>query len=164
MFYSTLKSSYELEIQDGDDGCKTVIVPIARGHDEIRIVSVVSEFAEMVIEGALHWEFSFSIDVIALDDSMEPFRTQDRWIAAAYLPLEVRPRVMEVVCRSAGRLVGQIKPELIFWVTKDRDPPENSLKKHYMLKETLESVGYSQLRHGTDPLSRRFWAMRRNLR
>jgi hypothetical protein len=164
MFYSILKSTYDLEIEDAYEGCKAVIVPVARGHDEIRIVSVVSELAQMIFEGQPCWEFSFSIDVFAMDDSMEPFRTQDRQIAASFLPSDLRPRVMEVVCASFATFANGLNPEVIFWVTKERDPPEKCLKKHHLLRQKAESMGYSPIRVGTDPYSRRFWLMRRNPR
>ena len=162
MFYSILEGPpYDLEIEDGEDGGKAVIIPIARGKDENRIVSIVCEFAEMAVEDDVYWEFSFSVDVFALDGGTEPFRTQDRNIAAKFIPTDVRDLVMRVVCAALTALVDEVGPELVYWVTKDRDPPNNSLPKHHLLKQTLENAGYSVRDEGTDRFSRRFWVMGR---
>jgi hypothetical protein len=163
MFYSILRPHpYDIQVEDGEAGGKMTMVAIARGHDENRIVSVVCEMVETEIGGALHWEFSFSIDVFALDAGIEPFRTQERQMAAPFIPDSIRASVMAVVCESLKCLANHVNPMLIYWVTKDREPPKKGLRKYHMLRETLESVGYSPLSEGTDPFGRRFWTMRRN--
>jgi hypothetical protein len=162
MFYSILKAApYDAQVEDMGGGCTAVMVAVA--SDDTRIVSVVSELSETTgICDGVCWEFAFSIDVIALDDSTEPFRTQDRQIAAGYLPAEIRPAIMDVVCQSLRALINHGNPTLIYWVTKDREPHEKALRKYHMLRETAENQGYSLLDHGTDPFGRRFWTMRRN--
>src|SRR5437763_1464014 len=135
MFCSILKPApYDLEIQVGENDGLMIAVPIARDRFGTRIVSVVSELAEAEIDGTAHWEFSFSIDVYSMDDSFEPFRTQDRQIAATFVPNSIRSEVVDVVCQSLKLLTSHIKPALIYWVTKDRDPPEKALKKYHMLR------------------------------
>jgi hypothetical protein len=160
MFTSILKPApYDVEVENVD-GCLTVMVAFATCPDRNRIVSVVSELAETDICEEPCWEFSFSIDVIALDGGFEPFRTQDRQIAAPYIPDDVRGRIMGVVSCSLLALVERANCALIYRVTKDRDPIEKSLKKHHLLTETLENAGFSILNEGTDPFSRRFWIMK----
>jgi hypothetical protein len=148
----------DLDVQD-IDGCLSVIVAFAQ--DANRIVSVVCELAPSDICEAPCWEFSFSIDVVALDDGCEPFRTQDRQIAANYIPEGTRAIVLGTVAKSLQLLANHADCGLIYRVTKDRDPPEKSLKKHYLLTEALENIGYSILDEGTDRYSRRFWLMRK---
>src|SRR5882762_2217865 len=100
MFSSILRASpYDIEV-DADGDCPTVIVAIAQCNEKNRIVSVVCELAKADVCKEPCWEFSFSIEVFALDGSIEPFRTQDRQIAVGYIPDEVRKRVMDVVCEA----------------------------------------------------------------
>ena len=161
MFSSILKAApYDIEV-DEIDGCLTVIVAISTCQDRNRIVSVVCELIETDICEDPCWEFSFSIEVFALDGGIEPFSTQDRQIAAAYIPDEIRKDVMDVVCEGLKALINHAQCALVYRVTKDRDPVENGLKKHHLLTETLENAGYSVLEEGTDPFGRRFWIMRR---
>jgi hypothetical protein len=81
-------------------GSRAVVVEIAR--DEPRGVAVSCELAEMILDGELFAEFSFSILVLSMDDSCEPFETQDRHIAAKYVPPSVRHKVMETPMEGAG--------------------------------------------------------------
>jgi hypothetical protein len=161
MFSSILKAApYDIEVDSGGN-CLTVSVQIAACPDRNRIVSVVCELTETDICAAPCWEFAFSIDVFALDDCIEPLSTQDRQIAFAYIPAEIRERVMVVVCQGLISLVKQANCALVYRVTKDRYPNEKSLKKHYLLTETLVNIGFSVLDEGTDPYNRRFWIMHR---
>jgi len=161
MFSSILRASpYDIEV-DADGDCPTVIVAIAQCNEKNRIVSVVCELAKADVCKEPCWEFSFSIEVFALDGSIEPFRTQDRQIAVGYIPDEVRKRVMDVVCEALKALLDHTNCRLIYRVTKDRDPSEKGLKKHHLLTETLVNVGFSLLEDGTDPYSRRYWIMQR---
>ncbi|MEH2547124.1 hypothetical protein V1283_003769 [Bradyrhizobium sp. AZCC 2262] len=161
MFASILKvAPYDIEV-DIIDGCPAVTVNIAECPDRNKIVSVVCELAQTNICAEPCWEFSFSIDVFALDGCIEPFRTHDRQMAAPYIPAEIRGKIMDVVCHGLLALIEHANCGLIYRVTKDRDPTENSLKKHHLLTETLENAGYSVLDEGTDPFDRRFWLMQR---
>jgi hypothetical protein len=164
MFYSILRPPpYDIQVNDDGRGCTTVIVAIARGNDENRVVSVVCELEHTdAICDEPCWEFSFSIDVFALDDSIEPFRTQDRDIAAKYIPADIRGSIMEVVCEALKALLNHTRPPLIYWVTKDIEPPEKAVQRHHLLRETAQTLGYSVVGHGTDPFRRRFWTMRLN--
>src|SRR5689334_96897 len=132
MFYSILlPPPYDIQVEDGHN-CASVIVAIARGTDENRVVSMVSELAHapVVCGDTGCWEFSFSVDVFALDDSIEPFRTQDRNLALPYIPAVIRGAAMDVVCKSLIALLGRISPKLLYWVAKDRDLPEKALRKY----------------------------------
>ncbi len=67
MFYSILRQPpYDIQVEDDGRGCTSVTVAIA--SDDNRIVSMVCELAETegICEGTC-WEFSFSLDVFALD-------------------------------------------------------------------------------------------------
>lgn len=158
MFYGILRGPpYEIEICDGDRGSKWVAVPISQ--DGQRVVSVICELAGTEIDGLVMWEFSFAIDCISLDDGTEPFRTQDRQIAAPYIPDNVRPHIMDMVCECIKLLIEHVKPDYIYRVTKESAPGEKALLKHHMLTKTLENAGYSVLQEGTDQFGRRFWTM-----
>jgi hypothetical protein len=157
MFYTILRGPpYATTVCDGANGCKLVTIEIA--SDGNRIVSVICELAEMDIEHPGIWEFSFAIGCFSLDDSTQPFETQDREIAARLIPNDIRVRVMEVVCECLKALINNVKPERVYQVTKQIRPPENALRKHHMLTATLESMGYRVIDEGTDPFDRRFWS------
>ena len=66
-----------------------------------------------------------------------------------------------VLFRFKKALLEDVGPSLIYFVTKDTNPPENCLKKYYMLVQALENTGFSALKTGTDRFGRRFWTMRR---
>jgi hypothetical protein len=91
---------------------------------------------------------------------MQPFSTQDRHIAAHYIPTDIRPSVMDVVCAGLDALLGHAKPQLIYWVTKDPHPPEKALKKYYLLRVLAQTLGYGVETEGTDAFGRHFWFMR----
>lgn len=164
-FYSILRSPpHVIHVEDGENGGRIVQVAIARGFDENRIVSLVCELAEAVVDDKIHWEFTFSFDVFAIDDSVEQFRTQDRQTANAYIPMEIRGKIMGVVCECLKALTNDVKPTLVYWITKDRDLPEKGMKKYHMLRQVLQTIGYSPLRNGTDPHGRYCSIMHKNPR
>jgi hypothetical protein len=107
------------------------------------------------------WEFSFTISVIALDGSCEEFATQDGRIASGYIPRKLRSFVLELVQISLRLLIGRVKPELVYRVTKGRDLPEKALRKHHLLTETLVECGYKVQESGTDQHGRTFWLCER---
>lgn len=150
---------YEIKIEGGDSTHRTVIVELARDDDDTRVVSVVSELIELVIGERVYWDFSFSIDVFALDDSIEPFSTQDRSIAAPYIPEEIRGAVMEVVAESLRGLIQDASPPFVYLVIKDPETPPKGMPKYHMLRDCLHDAGYVPADEGTDPFGRRFWVM-----
>ena len=161
MFYSVLEGPpYDIQVEDGEEEGRIVIVVLAK-HFDGRVVSVLSGLVETEIGGMQQWEFSFSIEVFSEGELFEHFSTQDRNIAANYIPLGIRALVMDVVCASLRALIEDANPAMTYWVTKDLNPPEKGLAKHHMLRETLENMGYTCAEEGTDAFGRRFWSMRR---
>jgi hypothetical protein len=162
MFYSILRGPpFEIEVQDGCEGGLMTDVSVARDHDEQRVVSVVCQLVETDIFGETYWEFSYWIAVFSFDDSTEPFETQDRNMALPYIPAEARPRIVPLVCECLKALVQRAEPRLTYWVTKERNPHEKALRRHHILRETLQNEGYSDLDQGTDQYDRRFCTMQR---
>lgn len=156
MFYAILRGPpYTTTVCDGADGSKVVTVEIA--SDDNRIAYVICELTEMSADFPGTWEFAFAIGCYSLDDSTEPFETQDRQIAARLIPEAVRPRVMDVTCECLKALINHVKPQHVYQVTKLIAPSDKALRKHHMLTETLIGMGYSVLEEGTDPFGRRFW-------
>jgi hypothetical protein len=161
VFRSTLKGPpYEIVVEAGDCGSHVAVVEIAR--DDTRVVAVSCELAGMIMEGEPFAEFSFSILVLSLDDSGEPFETQDRHIAAKYIPAIARHKVMPLVCYCLQSLIEKVQPPGVYRVAKEPNPPEKALRKHHMLTEVLTELGYHVHEQGTDPFGRRFCTMRRN--
>lgn len=152
---------YDIKVEDGEGGGRLASVAIAQSDDGDRIVSVDCELNDTPYLGEIYAEFSFSIAVISLDDLSEPFQTQDRDIAANYIPSSIRHLVMAVVCEGLKSLILDKNPTAVYWVTKDRDPHEKALQKYNMLTETLIELGFSSSDEGTDVYNRRFWTMYR---
>jgi hypothetical protein len=159
---SVIGPPYDIEITDGDDGGYTSLYEIGCHEDGGRLVFVRSDLIETLIGDELLWEFSFSIDVLSLDGSYEPFSTQEAPIAARYIPEGARSCVMPIVCAGLAKLVNHAGANRLYWVTKGRDLPEKALGKYYMLIETLQ-IGntFAVDEEGTDQFGRRFWTMDR---
>lgn len=156
MFTSTLIGPpYDLEIEDG---CS---VAVEISQDGTRIVSIYCELTPIELGGVLYSEFAFSVTVFALDDSYEPFETQDRHIAAAFIPDDLRPRVMPLVCACLKELVTISEPSGVYRVAKDPNLPEKAMVKHHMLTAALCAEGYVIEEQGTDVFGRRFCTMKR---
>ena len=95
MFISALNYPCDLEV-DGDQNERSISIQIAEDVETSRVVYVECTLSAGTVWGDDGWEFAFSISVFALDDSCEPFSTQSREIAFNYIPLEIRPQIMEV--------------------------------------------------------------------
>jgi hypothetical protein len=156
MFRSILIRRPPLEIYADDLGY-TIVVPLACCPETDRIVSVDSHLSPL--DDA--WEFSFEITVSSLDDTEPPFSTQDRTVASNYIPVDVRPNVMLIVCASLLKLLAHVKPERVYRVTKGRNLPREALHKHQLLTEVLVAMGYTMTDSGTDSWKRVFWVFER---
>jgi hypothetical protein len=161
MFTSLLDGGDDVVEVFDDDGDKVVSMPIAESHDGNRVVSVDCRFGLGCDDVGDFWEFSFEITVISWNDDYLPVSTMDRDIAANYIPANVRPRVMEIVCRSLRALIEHVQPERIYRVTKVRLPPAKAMPKHHLLTDLLVSCGYTVTRSGTDRWGRSFWLCER---
>lgn len=127
MFRSLLDGSpCAIEVFDDEDGGKAIVVQIAECVHTNRIVSVDSLLSPSCDDVGEFWEFAFHISVASPDETFEPFSTQDRWIAANYIPDDVRPCIIEIVCRALRFLVENVRPERVYRVTKSRNPPEKA--------------------------------------
>ena len=157
MFRSILIREPPLEICEDDDLGYTIVVPLGRCSETNRIVSVDSHLSPLDD----FWEFSFEITISSLDDTDPPFSTQDRTVASNYIPLDVRPNVMLIVCASLLKLLAHVKPERVYRVTKARNPPQEGLHKHHLLTEVLLAMGYTMTDSGTDGWGRVFWIFER---
>ena len=138
----------------------TVTVPLAQCDATSSIVTIDSHLAETWVDEFFH-EFSFEITVTSFWDDEPPFTTQNRNMAAPYIPTGIRSLVMDVVCESCRSLITAGKPDRIYRVTKERHPPEPALRKHHMLTAVIQDCGYAMVRSGTDSWGRVFWMMDR---
>jgi hypothetical protein len=156
LFRGTLcEPPFSIEVEQ-EPGLLRAFTEIA--SDGQRVVAVVCELADI---GKAYAEFSYSIAVVSLDDSHEPFQTQDRTIAAGYIPADVRPNVIPLVADCLLALVEAGKPQGVYRVSKDSH--ERAMARHHLLTEVLESAGFLVEKQGTDAHGRRFCTMRRNL-
>ena len=151
---------FQIEVEEVEDGF-AVMVALSCNQADQRIVSVETALEFTSIETEEVWEISFSIVVVSGDDSFEPFQTQDRDMAAPYIPAQIRPMVMPVVCESASALVKSRLPPAIYLVAKIDNLPEKAMSKYYMLIQALDAAGYALDRDGTDWAGRRFWLLRK---
>jgi hypothetical protein len=159
VFEPTLKGPpYEILVEDGDNGSKVVVVEIARRGP--RIVAVSCELVQTATGAEICSEFAFSIIVFSVDDSFEPFETQDRNIAAPFIPQVVRPLVMPLVASCLQSLIESARPARVYRVAKEPNPVEKALIRHHFLTNALSGMGYVIEDEGTDPYNRRFCLMR----
>ncbi len=158
MFVATVDLE-PFEIEEDEDGY-FVLVEIAEDPQSGRTVYVESRLSPAPLVGVGDWEFSFSI-IVLYDEGQQPFVTQDRNVAAEFIPEDARPAVLRVVADCLIELVNQVTPQGIYRVTKEVNPHPKALHKHDVLTNCLKLKGYSVVESGTDPLQRRFWHMRR---
>lgn len=161
MFRATLADPCCLQIEADNDGTQYIEVEIAREEGGDRVVYVVSSLNFTETEVGSFWEFQFTIDVDSEEGWHEAFQTQNRQMAAPYIPAEIRAQIVPIVCECLRDLANAVGAELIYRVTKEAVPDERALEKHHMLTQALENAGYFVEVEGTDPFGRRFWYMRK---
>lgn len=152
---------YKFEVEPAPDRGYHVVIPVAGTEDAIEVVCVVCNLCEIEVYSSQYWEFTFAVWVYFMDGRREPFQTQDRQIAAAYLPLVVRRFVMSIVSDGLWKLVNHVGAPRVYGVTREQHPPENSLRRYLLLTRKLQSHGYILEKTGNDPLGRVFWTMHR---
>jgi hypothetical protein len=151
---------YEIEVTDNlDEPGLISTVEIARDEETQRSVFVETLLSPTEIDGFPHSEISFQIAVLSDDESVPPFRTQMRDMARLYLPPVCIPHVMQMVCDSCRAMIGQAKPELLYFVTKEAIRAPKALAKYERLNEVLKELGYVIFELDTDPLGRTFWKL-----
>lgn len=150
---------YDLPIEETDEG-EVISVPLARNNETAQIALIETKLEITTINTYEVWELSFQISVISIDDTREPFTTQDRNIARQYLTAEARQKVMDVVCESAKSLINSVKPACIYLVAKEGRLPEKAMSKYYMLTGAIQGLGYVMDETGTDYAYRPFWSMK----
>jgi hypothetical protein len=160
MFQSILMGVPLLEMCDNDDCGKTITIPFACCSRTNQIVAVDSNLSPLLRYNN-SWEFTFQITVLSPDGDDLPFITQDREMAYNYIPTDIRPIVMHLVCASFLKLLAHITPQRVYRVTSSRNPPEKALRKHHLLSGVLEEMRYAITQRGTDPLGRVFWVFER---
>lgn len=145
--------------QSTRDGGLAIVIPIAELCAGARLVSVECTLSPMEPDNAIAYEFAFSIVVASMDGTAELFVTQDRTMAAPYIPDECRPHIVPAVCDALRHLVENVRPQSIYRVTKDMAPAAAARAKHERMTSTLKALGYSVAETGTDRFGRVFWLM-----
>ncbi len=160
MFTSILQAApYGIEVVDSDEG-RQVIVAIAKEND--RIVSMIVDLCPFAMGPEQAHEFTFGVAVTSLDEGSDPLFTLDRATALPYIPPEIRPQVMDVVCHAMRALIADAaNPQIVYFVTKDRNIPDYAIGRYQRLINDLEEMDYYVEIDGTDAHARRFWVMRR---
>lgn len=149
----------EPEAFEDEDGTLTVSVVVAESQDGQRVVTADCSLAPIRTTEDI-WEFSFAITCTSLDGSELPFSTQDRVIAAGYVPSVCREPVVQSVCRVAARLATYRQPTWIYRVQKAAHLPPKGQRKHDLITSELQSIGYGVTRSGTDRFGRAYVIMR----
>jgi hypothetical protein len=162
VFISVLSDHPVFDISElADCGESGYVVSVLLAKDEETSRHVFVDAKLVYVHSAQFWEFSFTISVIALDEDFEPFATQDREMAAPYIPTDMRSAVIEIVRTALRVLVNHAKPAMIYRVTNGSGLPEKALRKHHLLTETLIEAGYDISHSGTDRFERTFWFFER---
>lgn len=132
---------------------------IARSTSDGRVTYLTCGLAECLIDGHQYFEFYFQIDVISLDGDHEDFSTQEREMACAYIPAEIRSKVLDLMVTGLGQLLTTVNPERVYFVTKGQNLPDKALSKFGLICQACENTGYFTHEEGADPLGRRYWKM-----
>lgn len=133
----------------------SVLTPLAVSEDGYQLVAVETR---LLPEAAGEYELKFCIAVLD-ESSDEPFRIFDPRMALGYLPDEVRPLVMQCVCRAIKELIRCVQPRVIHRVTFATRPSEKALEKHHLITDTVQASGLAHVETGTDDFHRKFWRM-----
>ncbi len=161
MLYQSLLAATETDFtvtRDALDDAETSFI-VAATEDENRIVTCRCRLQQF--DGPGSYEFSFSILVTTVDGTELPFETQDYRMTRPFIPDEARPYIIPSVINAAKALVEEVKPDLIYRVTKSRGQPVKALRKHELITSALEDMNYEIDEVETDPSGRRFWSMKR---
>lgn len=142
------------------------ITPFAKCEETRRVAYVKSKMSEItdpLLLGQYQspYEFSFEIEVVSLDGSIEDFITQDRNLVRSYVGDKCASTIMPIVRWQLPALVYAVMPPIIYRVTKMRNPPEKALAKHNLLTDDLENLGYRVLECDFDECTRAYWVMER---
>jgi hypothetical protein len=162
MFQSLQEYSYSDVDADGD--IFTIVTPIAYCEVTQRLVVVKSEIVQASPSDEPEKKFneiSFAIDVISLDDAYEQFSTQDRGVAARFIPERSRDDIIHIVANQYQQLLAVVQPKYLYRVTKQRDNFKKSLRKHDFLTSKLIEFGYVVIEAGKDVFRRDYWLMER---
>jgi hypothetical protein len=146
------------------DGADEVLISAAISHSTLdsRVAYLTCGLGTVPGKPSV-WEFFFQIDVIALDGHNEDFTTQERDIAAEFIPAEIRSEIMDLVLDGLRRLLAKINPDAIYFVTKGRGLPDKALSKFRLIRQELEINGFFVLDEGTIGLGQRYWLMCKNV-
>jgi hypothetical protein len=140
-------------------------MPVAESADGLWLtfadVGLRSRPDELLLEGrepfSFH-EFAYEITVMRTTGG-EVESTMDRAVACQWLPDGFSGIVLEIVGACCRSLLELTKPQYIYRVTFMPEPTEKALKKHHYITQIIESLGFSVLCDGTDPILRKFWLM-----
>ncbi len=140
-------------------------MPVAKSEDGIWLtvvdVGLRPRNDEILLEGrepfSFH-EFGYEITIMPMDGG-DTESNMDRNITRAWLPENFSNTMLEVVGACCRSLLQLIQPQYIYRVTFMSEPTDKALVKHIYVTNIMESLGFSVLAEGTDPLLRKFWLM-----
>lgn len=153
---------FDLGIEsDAEAGSHVVSLPIARDDGADQVVSVDTRLDALPLGGDIQsrsYKLSFAIIVSPLFSDTDPtYEIQDGRESHRVIPPETRTLIMPIVCASVVLLIEKIRPSLIYRVTKSRHTPAKAMRKHQMITDVIEGLGYRVAQQGTDRHDRLFW-------
>lgn len=154
----------EPEVEEDEAGVYHVVTALAECGATGRFVTLDCELAcisHAFGQPANRWFHEFSFQITCHDPDQGPFSTQDRNIAAGYLPEDVRPHVIALVEAGLRALAARVRPRVIYRVAKTVNGPPKAYEKHHRLTACLQALGFDLCERGTDPLGRPFWIMKK---
>lgn len=158
---SDLENEFELNYLDG---CWFFRVPLADsecGRWQVFLDVGYREYRNSPCSGIPEIDyvmFGYEITLMDLIDG-EVYQTMDPQEAQRVVPKEMRAIILDIVCLSYKKHVEALDPAIIYRFTFVENPTEASLKKHEQHTNTLESLGYTVLKDGSDELGRKFWLL-----
>ena len=165
MFHEIPENQSDFEILQNGNSAKFsyALAECAQTNRLLNVVSNLSYGFDAAIPTKFFHELAFEIEIISLNGEMESFSTQNRNIAANFIPATARSRVIHLAATGYARLIELIQPNVIYRVTKTPISIAKALPKHNILTHRIEALGYAVVETGTDRHNRGFWLMERQI-
>lgn len=107
-----------------------------------------------------YFEFSYEIAIVDQIDPNRSFATQDRFEVRRLISDQLAQSLRASVIDACRVLFEEVRPTLVYRVTKARKPPARALEKHHEITDLLSTMGYTVILQGYDVFGRYHWLMR----
>jgi hypothetical protein len=117
---------------------------ISIGYDDVEDWSYSLLMSFDIMEGGDH-EFFFCLVRVDNHDGSE-VRYWSGLEVSKFASSDQRARIRRGLLQGLQRLLKRLAPQRVFCCTHDENPPDNALRKHFLIAETFEKCGYEVTR------------------